>query len=774
MAGDAATNDDTSQAQGYGERVQKMFCCGPDNKLEDIKDHHVLVNVDRVITDKPALLLISVFTTFMFVIWGYALSAGHYNYLINGMDWRGKLCGEGALAEYTHQAWSNPLMSSINVGAICVKSCPAPTGNAELDTSQITCICNSAQFPDQFGSGTSRSAELISKCGETDAVTLGYFTTNVNTGDPLLSQVQTGTTGDTTTPCAYTYRTQWAMRKCVPWVSTESLKGIVEQQGASKITTDYVSGVLGKSAQIFSAIVSDIAESVHILWASALFAVVLTLIFIILLRYCVDFLVKGILGGLLVMFIAAAVCCWYEYAYYRDRSNTTPALVTQESDEASSHLFLSGFVLSIIFGVLHTCLVVCLYDKIAVAISIIKVASKSFSDCPQLFIYPLIHTLAFVVLIVCWLIGAVLLYSAGTIVHNSNGVASMEYSDDLRRAAVFYFFGLVWFCAFINAVGFMIVACTVILVAFAPPTRLTVPSYVPHKAITKGVGKAGSEETRPLTHDDEDDPFDERHIPPSPMTTAAFLIVRYHLGTAALGSLVLTVIWFFRAIIHYGAKLAHAEDANCFLRFVTCCFQCMACCLENCVRYMNKMGYVITVIYGERFCDATFIGLPCVLRNIGRIGTTTYISSFVLVVIKITVTIAVMAVADLFIQSGSFGAGEKDITYSWVPYAVVGLGTYAIATAFMMVIDVGIDAILVAYCEAKEDPLKHAFKEEHIPLELQKHFQKHADVDYKMAEDDQNLMARATNQGGWGSHSDQKQGTDANIQGGAMTGAHTK
>merc|ERR1711865_566009 len=99
-------------------------------------------------------------------------------------------------------------------------------------------------------------------------------------------------------------------------------------------------------------------------------------------------------------------------------------------------------------------------------------ASKSFSDCPQLFIYPLIHTLAFVILIVCWLIGAVLLYSAGTIVTNSNGVASMEYSDDLRRAAVFYFFGLVWFCAFINAVGFMIVACTVILVAFAPPTRL--------------------------------------------------------------------------------------------------------------------------------------------------------------------------------------------------------------------------------------------------------------------------------------------------------------
>merc|ERR1711964_428722 len=82
------------------------------------------------------------------------------------------------------------------------------------------------------------------------------------------------------------------------------------------------------------------------------------------------------------------------------------------------------------------------------------------------------------------------------------------------------------------------------------------------------------------------------------------------------------------------------------------------------------------------------------------------------------------------ITSGQLGVTANDITYSWVPYLVVGLSAYAIATAFLMVLEVGIDAILVAYCEAMSTavgengtPL-HAFEEKHIPLELKEHFAK--------------------------------------------------
>merc|ERR1712139_25207 len=101
--------------------------------------------------------------------------------------------------------------------------------------------------------------------------------------------------------------------------------------------------------------------------------------------------------------------------------------------------------------------------------SIIKVAAESFTSTSQLLLYPIVHVFSFVSLLIFWLIGAILLYSAGDIVVASDGGASLVHTQWMRSSAVAYLIGLVWFVGFISGMGYMIVACTVFTTSFVLP-----------------------------------------------------------------------------------------------------------------------------------------------------------------------------------------------------------------------------------------------------------------------------------------------------------------
>jgi len=688
-------------------------CCGPTIEADIVANAGAPIDVSRSLTDKFWLLAIILYTVFMVTVWVFAVYKGQYLLLVNGMDWRGKACGSGDLAQYTHQAWSNPIMPNIKAGAICVKSCEQPSNNTEIDTHALTCICNNKYWGSKFEDGNpQRSQALIDACNKPQARTLGYFTTNVNSNDPLLSQADTGVTGGVDQPCAFRYRTQWAMRKCVPWVSTASLKAVVTQSNPANVkSSDKIAAYLGTATEMFSTFMTDAASSIHIIWSCAILSVVLSMIMLVILTRCTDCCIKAILVALFAMFVAATVAAWFEFSRYSTLTDTTPALATHDEDLQSKYVFLGCFIAGCVFSVLHVALCIFMYDQIDAARSIIEFACKSFCESTtQLLLYPVIHVAAFVCLLLFWLIGAILLYSSGDITIASNGVASLEHTPWIRTSAGFYLIGLIWFAGFINAMGYMIVAGTVFITTFTKPPN----------------------NRRPRTYDDLPEARTYGgpqwpDVPPAPMMTSACIAIRWHMGTAAFGSLVMSLLWIVRMVVNLFAKLADWEEGSC-MRFVCCCCWCCTSCFQNFIRYMNKMAYLQTVLHGTDFCDSAFIGLQCVLKGIKQIGTTTYISSFVLVVVKLAVSLAATAVADLFIRSGKFGVTAQDITYSWVPYIIVGLSAYAISTAFMVMLEVAVDAVLVGWCEAmvvvydEEGKLmKGAFDEEHIPDELKTH-----------------------------------------------------
>jgi len=680
QSGPKAVGNTGTKNNGWqnNSKIFQLGSCylGPSYEKAEARSNQIL-RVPRHTTDACALAVFTVYTIFMALVWVFALESGQYYYLKNGRDWRGQACGAGALHTKTKQAWINPLMSDIWVGAICVEACPAPADNQELDTHSITCVCNDKYWPEKLGSviSSERSQDLITKCAEPEARTNGYFTKIVTDGDALLSDANTGASGDAFQPCAFTHRTTWAMHKCVPWVSDETLPKIMTQEQQptdNRVTTDYVSEYLAGPNTIFATFVNDVASTLHLTGLGLVLTAILGMLAFAGLKYDAAHTSAGFTWSLLVLYIACAVVTFREYSTYSDKVDTVPRLSTHIQDTECEWMYLALFIASIVAGVIH--LLASIYlsgESRKMAISIIHIACKTFEDAPALLLYPLIHMFAFGALITLWIMGAIMLYCSGTINVGSDGIGTYEHTPHVRASAPFYLFGLLWWSGFMNAMGYMIVSCTIYMTSYAHPKDLTAPDG-------------------------------EKRVPHSAMTEAGCIVTRYHMGTAALGSFIMLVTSPMRMFVSAssGGDDDEEEQSSSLMKILLCPCDMAHRCYTTFFKYLNKMAFLQTVLHGYYFIDGAFKGLLCVFRGIGDISPSTFSASFVLFTIKMAISLTVTGCAYFTVYTGGFAVKPADLSYSWVPYFLTFFCSFVFCTAFMLILETAIDATMVAYCEA--------------------------------------------------------------------------
>jgi len=113
---------------------------------------------------------------------------------------------------------------------------------------------------------------------------------------------------------------------------------------------------------------------------------------------------------------------------------------------------------------------------------------------------------------------------------------------------------------------------------------------------------------------------------------------RYHLGTLAFGSLILTIVWFIRAIFEYLAK--KMNDATGDNGCTRCLVSCIRCCLdifEKFIRFINLNAYVYCAISSESFCESAMHSFLLMLKNSAKFffveGLVTYLTFMAKVVI---------------------------------------------------------------------------------------------------------------------------------------------
>lgn len=187
--------------------------------------------------------------------------------------------------------------------------------------------------------------------------------------------------------------------------------------------------------------------------------------------------------------------------------------------------------------------------------------------------------------------------------------------------------------------------------------------------------------------------FKKSNVPFFTLTRALGRTVRYHLGTVAFGSLILTICRLIRVILAYIQKQLKAYD-NVVTRAILCCMQCFFWCLEKFLVFLNRNAYIMCAIHGKNFCTSAKDAFELLMRNMLRVFALDQVTGFLFFMAKVLVTLGMGASMYFYLE---YRKHDVRLNYLVVPAAVVMVGTYLISTVFFSVYSMAVDTLFLCF-----------------------------------------------------------------------------
>lgn len=211
------------------------------------------------------------------------------------------------------------------------------------------------------------------------------------------------------------------------------------------------------------------------------------------------------------------------------------------------------------------------------------------------------------------------------------------------------------------------------------------------------------------------------------------LVHRYHLGTVAFGSLVLSILYLIRVLLKYlDGKARKGCDTGCsyvISCLCKCCiwysdfqvffkwkivklnFDCtrnricnwMDACpkmIETCVRFVNRYAYVSCAIDGTNFCQSTSQAFKLFLKHVEHINKpdkADTVANFLLFIGQMVIVMA-MAMLSFYVFADSYVTRYVPPTnYFVVPVITIIMGSYFISSLFFSVYTVVINTRFLCF-----------------------------------------------------------------------------
>ncbi|XP_069032951.1 choline transporter-like protein 4 [Embiotoca jacksoni] len=472
-------------------------------------------------------------------------------------------------------------------------------------------------------------------------------------------------------------------------------------------TGDIVKGFNARELGI--RIFEDFASSWPWILVALVIAMVVSMLFLLLLRFTAPVMVWVLIVGLLAAGAYGIWHCYWEYDNYK----RTSASITDIGFTTNFNTYLqvqeTWLAFLIIISVIEAILILTLIflrTRILIAIALIQESSKAISHMMSAILYPMV---TFVLLLVCvayWAITALYLATSGVPIYkvvalqstggcsSINGSVScdprsfnsseypscpsancifIKYNDDgllqrnLFNLQIYNAVAFLWCANFVIALG----QCT-LAGAFA--------SY--YWAFNK--------------------PAD---IPAFPVAGGFMRSLRYHVGSLAFGALILTLIQVVRIILEYiDHKTKSAQ--NPVARFIIRCMKCCFWCLEKFLKFLNRNAYIMIAIYGKNFCLSAKNAFKLLMRNVLRVVVLDKVTDLLLFFGKLLV-VGGVGVLSFFFFSGRFllrGSNfhSETLNYYWMPIITVVFVSYLIAHGFFSVYNMCVDTLFLCFLEDLE------------------------------------------------------------------------
>ncbi|PON84106.1 Choline transporter-like [Trema orientale] len=195
-------------------------------------------------------------------------------------------------------------------------------------------------------------------------------------------------------------------------------------------------------------------------------------------------------------------------------------------------------------------------------------------------------------------------------------------------------------------------------------------------------------------------------IPFLPVFSSMKRLIRYSLGSVALGSLILSFVESIRFMlesIRRKLKVAGTSPDNWFGKAAFHVSRFCLRCIDWTIRSVNRNAFIMIAITGKSFCKSSAIATDLIINNILRIGRVNVIGDVILFLGKLCVSLSSALFSFLMLDSHKYRSAHNKISSPLFPVLVCwGLG-YVVATLFFAVVEMSIDTIILSFCQDSEE-----------------------------------------------------------------------
>uniref|UniRef100_A0A4W5M8U0 Choline transporter-like protein n=1 Tax=Hucho hucho TaxID=62062 RepID=A0A4W5M8U0_9TELE len=422
-------------------------------------------------------------------------------------------------------------------------------------------------------------------------------------------------------------------------------------------------------------IVEDYAASWNWILIGLVIALVVSLIFILLLRFTAGFLLWFTIIAVILVIAYGIWHCYLEFSLLRQQPGADVTIVDigfQTDVTVYLHLSQTWLIFLIALCTIEASILIILIflrKRVRIAIALLREGSKAVSYIMSTLFYPITTFLLLAICISYFSVTSVFLASSGDAIYKvmaaepncmyANKTCDPETFNKTNVSktcpgaqCTFAFYGgetpyhrylfilqlsnlliFLWLVNFIIALG----QCT-LAGAFA--------SY--YWARRK-----------------------PQDIPTCPLFSSFSRAIRYHTGSLAFGALILALVQMARIILEYlDSKLKGAN--NVVARFLLCCLKCCFWCLERFIKFMNRNAYIMIAIYGKCFCTSARDSFCLLMRNVVRVAVLDRVTDFLLFLGKVLIAGSVGVIA-FFFFTHKIPIVQEDVPtlhYYWVPLLV--------------------------------------------------------------------------------------------------------
>ncbi|KAA0713376.1 Choline transporter-like protein 2 [Triplophysa tibetana] len=508
-------------------------------------------------------------------------------------------------------------------------------------------------------------------------------------------------------------------RRCLP--ALETLKGgvvvignkttFMDDEGENVNATDLLeaskkSNVVVEARAVAMRIFEDYTQSWHWILLGLVIAMLVSLIFILLLR-CLAGVMVWVMIVLVIIVIGYGIFhCYMQYASLKGQagSDVTIKDLGLQTDFSVylqiQQTWLAFMIILCVVEVVIILLLIFLRKRLLIAIALIKEASRAIGHVMSSLFYPLLTFALLSLVIAYWAITAVFLSTSNEAVYKVYNTTECQYSRDTcnpetfnssnvtdecpeaeclfafyggetlyhKYLIVFQFYNLFlffWCANFVTALGQVTLAGTFASYYWAFKKPEDIPAY----PVFNSLGRA----------------------------------LRYHTGTLAFGSLILSIIQIIRVILEYLDQKLKGAQNKC-AKFLLSCLKCCFWCLEKFIKFLNRNAYIMVAIYGKNFCTSARDAFFLLMRNIVRVAVLDKVTDFLLFLGKLLI-VGIVGICSFFFFTGKIKFVEDatpSLNYYWVPILTVVFGAYLIAHGFFSVYAMCVDTLFLCFCEDLE------------------------------------------------------------------------